>query len=57
MQYNFDDVKGYIVGHEHVCPECITGEELNDIEAKDILTEQNIEETYTFCDHCRKLLS
>ena len=56
MQYKIDEVDGYIVGQDHVCPECITEDELSKIEANDILVEQDLEEAHTFCDRCSKLL-
>ena len=50
-----DDIIGYIIGEEHVCPECATLEEQREATLDTIITRNNIgnEDRY-FCDRCKK---
>jgi hypothetical protein len=50
-----DEVKGYHVGENLVCVECIEKEELESIKEDDIFTESGMEEEdYYFCDRCKE---
>lgn len=49
-----EDVRGYRIGQEIVCPECITEEESDKIKEKDVITTKEIEDSDKewFCDRC-----
>lgn len=51
-----EDVGGYYVGQEVVCPECITDPEETEITEENIIREADIdtEEKGYFCDRCKK---
>ena len=54
-----EDVWGYCFGigrgyEEYVCPDCVTEEELRDLEHDEKLTGKDIEENdMVFCDRCK----
>ncbi len=47
-----EDVRGYRIGKEIVCPECITEEEQDKITEKDVIITKEIEDSdkQWFCD-------
>jgi len=53
---NPEDIRGYFVGSELVCLDCVENEEANDALGEDILTQDQIEagDELFFCDRCKK---
>ena len=40
---------------EYVCPDCVTEEELRDLENDEMLTEKDVDQnSLFFCDRCKK---
>lgn len=53
---NGEDIRGYRIGGELVCCDCITNAEDNAITEEDVLTEAEDSEILLFCDRCKKRL-
>jgi hypothetical protein len=52
-----EDIRGYRLGEEFVCGECLNDEEREDLKGDNFLTDQGMdEEDFYFCDRCKKLL-
>lgn len=49
-----EDIIGYRVGEDTVCPDCIKKEELDEIGLDDIIANNDREEGIYFCDRCKK---
>ena len=50
-----EEIKGYRVDDETLCPACTEEEELEEIAKGDVLTENDLEEE-TFCARCKQRL-
>ena len=48
-----DEIAGFSVNGQVVCPECVTEDELTNLKADEFITRQSIEdaEEMVFCDH------
>ena len=54
----FDEIAGQYVNGQIVCRECVTEDELTNLEEDEVITRQSIEdaeETF-FCDRCKERL-
>lgn len=53
-----EDIKGYHIGEEIVCLECVTDKEDTEATEENIISEADIdtEEKTFFCDRCKKRL-
>lgn len=53
-----DDMRGYRIGEEIICVDCLTGKEDAELRQDQIITTADIEneEKSCFCDRCKKRL-
>jgi hypothetical protein len=50
-----DDVKGYQVGEEVFCKQCITKDELHTLQEDELILERAFDdENFCFCDRCKE---
>ena len=55
--FKSEDIRGYRLGEEFICEECLSDAEREGLKGDDFLTDQRIdEEDFYFCDRCGKLL-
>ncbi len=54
----FDEIAGYFVNGQIVCPECLTEDELANLMEDEVITRQSIDdgEEMVFCDRTKKKL-
>jgi hypothetical protein len=53
-----EEVMGFWIGGQLVCPECILPTEVDDLKIRNLLTSDEInEEDYYFCDRCEERIS
>jgi len=55
--FKSEEIRGYRLGEEFVCEECLDDQEREDLKGDNFLTDQGMdEEGFYFCDRCKKLL-
>ena len=58
MKVKNEDVIGWHVGEESVCPECVTDEETDNASANDVITRDDLDkaqgEEMLWCDRCKE---
>ena len=55
MKINKEEIAGYVVGEQTVCPECIAKEETDGLKLENYLLQSQIEKDEAdlfFCDRC-----
>lgn len=50
-----EEIRGYVVDGETICPACMEEEELEEMTKENVLTEDDLEEE-TFCARCKQRL-
>jgi hypothetical protein len=50
-----EEIRGYVVDGETICPACMEEEELEEMTKGDVLTENDLEEE-SFCPRCKQRL-
>jgi len=51
-----EDIKGYRINHEIVCPDCMKPDEVKECKEADLILIQELEDNVYWCDRCNKLI-
>jgi len=51
-----EDIKGYRINHEIVCPDCMKPNEIKECKEADLILIQELEDNVYWCDRCNKLI-
>jgi hypothetical protein len=54
--YNVDQVVAFRVDDEIVCRDCLAAEERKELTEDRIITEEELVDSYAFCDRCKSSL-